>query len=462
LILKKVQKTIEKYSMLSKGDRVLIGVSGGPDSMALLHILNKLQKEYNLELFVAHLNHGLRGSESDRDEKFVKEACKKMGINFFSKKISPRDLHASGVSLEESARKVRYEYFEELAKKLNCNRIALGHTSDDQAETVLMRFIRGSGLKGLGGIPPTRKNGLIIRPLIETWRKEIEEFLSSEGIQFVVDSTNQSEDFLRNRYRHKLIPFIEKEFNPGIKKTLVRTGETLRKDEELLQELLRERNDYFKITGEGIVFNLNSLRLFSDARKLRIIRNAIEKFVGDLRGFSSVHFLDLLKIISSKKPNQQLCLPRGLIAIKGYDNLNILTNKNKKLKIKFKVKLNINGSTYIPELDLTINSRLIDRKNLKHLKMPDNIAILDYDLLKKPLFFRNYEAGDRFIPFGSPGTKKLKDFFIDLKVPLYERYRIPLLVSRDIIAWVAGYRIDDRFKITDKTKRVLELKLVFS
>jgi tRNA(Ile)-lysidine synthase len=460
LIIKNVLGTIEKYSMLRKGDRVLIGVSGGPDSIALLHILLRLKDEYELKLKVGHLNHGLRGEESDRDERFVKNLCKQLKIKCYTKRLKKGELEsAKGVSPEESARRARYKYFEWLSKKLKCNRIALGHTADDQAETVLMRFVRGSGLRGLGGIPPVRKNGLIIRPLINLWRKEIEEFLEKEKILFVIDSTNESMKFLRNRLRQELIPYIEKNFNPNIKECLVRMGELFRYDEELLSEFLRTGKNFYEITGDKININLKIFKKLSEPAQLRVIRRAIEEFLGDLRHFQKVHFNDILKIAMGKKPNVKIVLPRDLIAIREYSKLSICYNKNGELMNKFKVKLKINGKTLISALKSTIESEVISRNEVKTLNVSCNMALLDFDKLKKPLVVRTYEHGDRFIPLGSSGSKKLKDFFIDLKIPLEERYRTPILVSNDRIAWVAGLRIDDRFKVTEETKRILRLKI---
>lgn len=460
-LLDKVLKTIDKYSMLKRGDRVLIGVSGGPDSVALLHLLYKLKDEYKLDLFVAHLNHGLRGDESERDEKFVKKLCKQLKTGCFIKRLKKGELKKTkGVSLEETARRLRYRYFELLAKKYKCNRIALGHTADDQAETVLMRFIRGSGLRGLGGIPPVRKNGLIIRPLIDVWRREIEEYLEKEGIPFVMDSTNLNSVFLRNRFRHELIPYIEKNFNPNIKECLVRMGEIFRKDEELLRKFISSEKDIYEIKEDGVKINLKKFETLSEPEQLRIIRSAIEEFRGDLRHFDMVHFYEILNMAKTQKPNQKKELPGNLMAIKEYRILKILHNKKKKLNKKIKVKLKINGRTSIPALDFVVDSKIIDRNKIKTLKVPEKIALLDYDKLEKPLFFRTYEHGDRFIPFGSHGSKKLKDFFIDLKIPLEERYRIPVLVSKNIIVWVAGLRIDDRFKVTEETKKILKLKII--
>lgn len=460
MLLKKVRKTIEKYSMLKKGDRVLVAVSGGPDSIALLNILYELREEYNLKLMVVHLNHGLRGKESDRDEKFVRRMAERLNLKCYSKRIKPGALKENGVSPEESARRARYKYFEQLIQRLHCDRIALGHNADDQAETVLMRFIRGSGLKGLGGIPPVRKKGMIIRPLIESSRKEIEEFLKTRNITYVIDSTNQSKNFLRNRYRHELIPFIEKNLNPRLKKSLVRMAEIFRRDEELINKKIKPRGSFYKKNNEGIVIKLNLFKRLSKGKKLRIIMRVIEDLLGDLRHFGAVHFQDILKISESKKPNQKIYLPRKLTAVRDYKLLKILFNKKRELETKFNVKLKINDRTLIVSLNTCIESRLIFKKDIKRLKMPKNMALLDYDKLEKPLFFRNYCHGDRFIPLGSPGTKKLKDFFIDEKVPLERRYKIPVLVSKDKIVWVAGYRIDDRFKVTDDTEHVLMLKVV--
>lgn len=456
---KKVTRTIEEFNMLKRKDRVLVAVSGGPDSMALLNVLFELKDEYELTLFVAHLNHGLRGDESDRDEQFVKEYVEKMGLPVYIKKVSSEVLKCKGVSLEERARQVRYEYFDELAEELNCQRIALGHTADDQAETILMRFLRGSGIKGLSGIPPVRKKGRIIRPLINVFRDEVIRYLEERKIPYMIDSTNKAQDFLRNRIRQKLIPLIEKEFNQGIKKTLLRLGDLFRVEDELIEEIVKSLKGVAKISKGTATIDLEKFKKLNKGEKLRILRYVLRRLLGDLRQIELIHLEEILEIVRSSKPNQFVYLPRGLLVVKEYNQLKILYNKNVLKRDEFNVPLKINGKTLIGTSGFIIESKLIMKKSLKTLKTDSKTALLDYEKLDSSLYFRNYKHGDRFIPLGSLGSKKLKDFFIDEKVPLTMRYRIPILVSGNQIVWVAGYRIDDRFKVTDKTRQVLKLRI---
>ena len=462
-LINKIKSIIKKYSMLRHGDRVLVGVSGGPDSMALLDILNELKNEFNLQLAVAHLNHGLRGKESNRDEDFVKRMTKIYGLKCYSKKLRRGFLKMKGVSPEESARKARHKYFEFLLKKKRFTRIALGHTADDQAETVLMRFLRGSGLRGISGIPPVRKSGEIIRPLIGIWKTDVKTYLKQKKIDYVIDSTNISQDFLRNRIRNNLIPYLEKNFNPNIKNNLVRMAEIFSMEEKMLDRFTKMiEKDVLLVSGDSAFVNLEKFNLFDRGARIRLIQKAIETILGDLKQFGSAHFENILSLASGSTPNTEIALPRSLICGREYNRIKIYTKKdikNNKLSEKINVKLNINGKTILALSGMTIKSKVVLRNKIKSLIDPDNLAYLDLDKLAEPLFFRNYIDGDRFIPLGSQGSKKLKDFFIDEKVPKDIRRRIPILISGSSIAWVAGYRIDERFRVIRNTKRVLSLEI---
>ena len=232
-MLDRVRKTIEDYRMLSPGDKVVVGVSGGADSIALLNILRGMN-DLKLDITAAHLNHGLRGEEADRDARFVEKAASALGLNYEYKKVDTLSYkEEKKLSLEDAARELRYEFFDEVRQRLKADKVATAHSRDDQAETVLMRLIRGSGLKGLSGISPVSRS-YIIRPLLFIGRSEIEEYLKLRSIDWVEDSSNESYEFLRNRVRRELIPAL-KSYNPRIVETLARTAEVLKADEELIR-----------------------------------------------------------------------------------------------------------------------------------------------------------------------------------------------------------------------------------
>ncbi|MCX5906677.1 MAG: tRNA lysidine(34) synthetase TilS, partial [Deltaproteobacteria bacterium] len=238
-LIRNIRKTIQRFDMLQPGDRVVIGVSGGADSMTLLHILWELRSEYHLSLVVAHLDHGLR-PEAAEDRSFVKKAASGLGVPFFSRKVDVgarcKEEH---LNLQEAAREARYQFLAEIARDQKASRIALGHTADDQAESIIMRFLRGSGSRGLSGIPPVRE-GVIIRPLIETWRSEIESFLRERKFSYRIDASNQSTHFLRNRVRHELLPVLQ-EYNPRVRQTLVQMAEIFRAEESFWQGMVEEK-----------------------------------------------------------------------------------------------------------------------------------------------------------------------------------------------------------------------------
>lgn len=308
--------TISKYNMFNKGDRVVVGVSGGPDSIALLLALHGLKKEFKLKLYAASLNHMFR-KEAVADVKFAKKIAAGLKIPFFTEKIDVAVMHKKqGGSKEGLARTVRYEFFQRAAKKFNANKIALGHNSDDQAETVLMRLIYGAGTTGLSGIPPARKSGkcLIVRPLIETSRKDINLYLKEKKIRPCFDATNLHDAYKRNKIRAQLIPFLEKEYNPNIKEALVRTAALLRDDRDLLDEVLL-KGIFVKLIKTGpkniIRLNLKNFDKLHIALKKYTLRECIRRVNMRLVGIEYRHWRLLEAFIAKRKNNACWHLPYG-------------------------------------------------------------------------------------------------------------------------------------------------------
>jgi len=318
-IREKAKRSIERYNMLCNGDTVLVGVSGGPDSMALLYLLMDIRNEYGITLKAAHLNHGFRKEAVDEAE-FVRKTAVSLGLPVIISSIDvPAIKETDGLSAQEAARKARYAFFAEAAEEAGASMVALAHTADDQAETVLMRLLRGSGPLGLSGIPPVRKissqeagvrrqGPIIIRPLIECSRKEIEKYISDRNIPFVTDSSNLKMDYMRNRVRIELLPFLEG-YNPNIKETLVRTADVASRDNQFLDMEADRIYKTFRDNKEGISIEFKTLKELHPALSSRVIRKAIKAVKGDLKRVSFQHISDILSLMDSGEGKWSLHLP---------------------------------------------------------------------------------------------------------------------------------------------------------
>lgn len=458
-LLRKVEETIKRFNMLSAGDKVVVGVSGGPDSVVLIHLLYRLKAKYKLDIWAAHLNHCIRGEEAKEEERWVKRFACDLGIPVISECIDvPLLAKKKGIGLEFTARQARYSFLEHIANKVGANKIAMGHTASDQAETVLMRLIRGSGVDGLAGIPPVR--GRIIRPLIQTFRWEIEKYCKEHDLSPKQDSSNRDFSFLRNRIRFKLIPYLSSRYNPCMVEVLLHTADLLQIDKDFLEDIAvraRKRVTRKKTGGEVVV---NAKRFFQLHLSLqrRIIRNIIQELKGNLEGIEYNHIFQILSL-KEASGTKMIDLPDNLKVIKQYNE--IIFKKDKDLSPFFSTYLNVPGRTKLPQLNMVFESKILLRPPSRFSRDKNRIYIdLDKIADLHSLFVRPRKEGDRFRPFGMRGEKKLKDFFIDLKVPRYQRDKIPILLSGDKIVWVVGYRMDDRFKVEDATKKVLKIKVI--
>lgn len=460
MFVEKVKKTIKKYRMLESGDRVIVGVSGGPDSMALLYALNQIKEKYNLVLKVAHLNHGFRGEEAQREAQFVEEMAQKLELPFEVKAFDvPAYKKKSSLSSQEAARVIRYQFLEDVRKKFNAKKIALGHNANDQAETLMMWLLRGTGVKGLSGIPPVREGG-IIRPLIETTREEIEVYLKEREIPFVIDSSNQKTDYLRNRLRHELLPLLEEHYNPQLVKSLVQTASILRREDEYLENIAKDLLKEIVVSKDSrsVVIDSKGLLALPSVIQMRCVRGVLEQVKGDLRRISSTHIYDIIKIVSNDKPHRVLKLPEGIRVEKSYNHLTVTLHQTAPPPFYYQFT-SLPDQVSIEEIGremrfetLEGGDHLIDKENL-------DLAYLDEGEVLMPLTIRNAKPGDRFQPLGMKGEKKIKDFFIDEKVPLKERKRIPMLFFGDLLGWVGGMRINHRLRVTKGTRKILRIEI---
>ena len=463
MLFDRVKRTIDRYRLLEKGDRLIVGVSAGVDSMVLLHLLNACREPFDLSLVVAHVNHGFRPEESEREAELVEKESTRLGLPLEYGQFNVREFQKrGGFSPQDAARRVRFHFFDDLLRKHDAQKIALGHHADDQVETVVLRLIRGSGLRGLKGILPIRE-GKVIRPLLEVWRKEIDSFALEKKIPFLLDSSNLKDDYVRNRMRLHLIPLIEKQYQPRFKETLLKTSTILREEDDYLEGGSEEA--YQKVVREAggtLSFRWPEYQSLHRAIQWRLIR----KIVGGVRNAGAVmedgvetDVFNLFQKLRQPSSSFLLELGHGVWAEKRYDVV-LLGKRVVKSSSPFEVDLLSPGRTFIEEIGKEVVIEEMDRDQLKDYGGPLSTALMDYESLRFPLKMRNFRPGDRFSPLGVRGTQKLKDFFINHKVPKFERSSVPLLISEEGIAWVVGYRIDERVKITEKTKRVLKVKVV--
>jgi len=446
--------------MLRSGDRVVVGVSGGPDSMALLYVLNQIKKKYSLVLKIAHLNHGFRGKEAQKEAQFVEDIAQKLEIPCEVEAFDvPAYKKKSSLSSQEAARVIRYQFLEEASKQFNASKIALGHNADDQAETLMMWLIRGTGLKGLSGIPPVRE-GVIIRPLIETTRDEVEAYLKGRDIPFVIDSSNQKTDYLRNRLRHEIFPLLKKYYNPQLVKSLVHTASIISRENEYLEGISKGILEDIIVSkdSDSVVIDGMGLLALPLAIQLRCLRGALGQVKGDLRRIGFAHLYDILKIVSSNEPNKVLKLPDGIRVEKSYHHLIVTHHQNVPLPFHYQFK-SIPDQVNIKEIGKEIQFETLKGNDYPIHKESAHIAYLDGGKVSMPLTIRNAKPGDRFQPLGMKGEKKIKDFFIDEKVPIRERKRIPMLFFGDMLGWVVGMRINHRLRINKETRKVLRIEI---
>jgi tRNA(Ile)-lysidine synthase len=444
--------------MISDEDCVIVAVSGGPDSVCLLHTLYELKDELNIHLVVAHFDHGLRPSEDDSETAFVRSLAESFKLPLATAKGHLLAKKSRGSS-EEVARNARYAFLEKVKKKHKAQKIALGHNLNDQAETILMRLLRGSGPSGLTGMPSCR-DGSIIRPLIEIERPEIENYLKAKKLAFVTDSSNLKTGYLRNKIRLELVPLLEVH-QPQLAHLLGQTAEILRDEDEVLEQIAEAwLNSHTKMApNHTFRVPITSFLALPVALRRRVIRSVIEKVKKDLRRISWDHIEAIRRLAQTEKPQSALNLPGKLTVKRTYGHLIFSTSVKRKLR-PFHYTLHGAGTYDFNEMGRSLSIEEIRNRKGLRLRGSRWTAFLDAEKIRFPLHLRTYKAGDRFIPFGMKGHKKLKDFFVDLKVPLEQRYSTPILCCNDTPVWICGFRIDDRFKVAPETKKLM--KLVFS
>lgn len=463
-LIKRVKDSIDKYNLVSNGDKVIVSVSGGPDSVVLLHVLWCLRSDYNLDLHVFHLDHMFRGEESEADAEYVAQFAAKLAVpKTIMKHDVPAYIEETGLSKQAAARKIRYKLCNELAEEIGADKIAIGQHADDQAETVLMNFLRGAGLEGLSGIAPIREEKFI-RPLLDVWREDIEQYCQEYNLNPRLDSSNLKPIYLRNKIRLELLPHLAAEFNDSIKENLNRMAGVLRVENNFLANQAKKKYDNLVLNEEEeeLILELNDLQILDLALQRRVIRRAIVEFCGTKKDYYFQHIKQIEELIAEGSTGSRLQLPRGLRVKKSYGVLKFFWQDNNLVKDEsFIKKYSIPGQYQIPELGLEIELKIIEAdSNWRALLKNTDKFYFDQQLIGDQIKIRNRRAGDRFQPLGMQGSKKLKDFLIDEKIPREEREQIPIFTTlTGKIFAIGDLRIDERFKITEQTERIIVLKI---
>lgn len=468
-----MRSLITRHDMLTQGDRVIVGVSGGPDSVALLHGLYTLREEFGISLHVAHLNHMLRGEAADEEARYVERLAKKLNLSCTIQAIDVKDYaDKRKVSIELAARDVRYDFYRRTAIDIGACRVALGHHSGDQAETVLLRLIRGTGMTGLGGMPVARpldgdSDITVIRPMLQLTSDEIRSYCKEVELAYYIDASNIDPAYFRNRVRHELIPLLEQDYNPRIVQALSNTADLLRDDEDYISREVYGKLDQVVRSSSscGVVLNVPALCLQHMAIQRRVIRWAAMRLVGELDDFGSVHVEDVLELARSGQTGSCISLPCGLQARRDYEQIIIESVDGVGFQIQqpFEYGLLIPGKTDIPEACVTIEARVFDIEVKSNLLETVSLAhedeaYFDMGLIDENITARNRKRGDRLSPLGMKGSKKLKDVFIDKKISRNIREQIPVIIWGKEILWVVGLCVSNFARLTPNTRKVLHLR----
>ncbi|MEW5784328.1 MAG: tRNA lysidine(34) synthetase TilS [Bacillota bacterium] len=458
MLIKKVERYIRSHRLLDEGDKVLVAVSGGPDSLCLLHVLTALAAGLKLELIVGHLNHRFR-PEARLEAEAVETLAAAMSIPFEGASANVADYAVRHhLTAQEAARHIRYRFLVAAAQKHGAVKIAVGHHKDDQVETVLFNILRGTGPDGLSGMRPRRAIGPVelIRPLLSVTRLEIEDYCRRNRLNPAIDASNLKTAYTRNKIRLELIPYLEKSYNPGIKEVLERLASMAANDRDYLEAAAEKvRASLCRETGKSMFLLCSRLNRIPEALRGRVVRLSLERFIGR-KQINWRRIRQLLALAEADGPAREIQLPGGARAYRSYRYLIITREARSPMPLLEALPLPVPGTAFLPERG-ELSAKIQAEEDLVWPPAPEQ-AYLDYDTVPQPLTVRNRRPGDRFFPQGAPGSKKLKDFLIDQKIPSHRRDYYPLITAEDTVVWVAGLRIAHPYRITGQTRRVLVLE----
>ncbi|MGH2399584.1 MAG: tRNA lysidine(34) synthetase TilS [bacterium] len=450
-------ETIERYHMVSPGDGVVIAVSGGADSMALLHLLEELREKRALTLHVAHLNHRLR-PDAEEDAEFVRAAARRLGI---SATIESADVRAIAArekrSIEDAGRRARYEFLAKMANEAGAQRIATAHTRDDQVETVLMRLDAGGPWELLGGIPPVRRFDAVqvVRPLREVTRQEILHYLAGREVVWREDPTNRDVRIVRNRMRHQVLPALLRDA-PAIGHTAWEMGETSREIDAVLNRLAAVHYGHLpNREHDTITVAQDSFAALPDALQRRFLRMAVTEVAGTGGAPSLVMLEEAVRVASAGRVGREVPAGGAVVRV-GYGMIEVAPARPHAAAAAY--RLPVPGEVRAEGFGLVFSADLLEQLQEHSVSGPHE-ALFDADAAGSPLEIRAWRTGDRFVPSGLTGKKKLQDFFVDAKVPRWQRATVPLVAdAQDRILWVVGYRVAETGRVTQRTNRVLRVR----
>lgn len=454
----KVLKYIEQYRLISAGDSILVGVSGGADSLALLYFLKSQSATYGITLAAAHLHHGLRGDEADHDAKVVEEFCHSLSIPLFTRRVDVREIAAKKkMTLEEAGRTARYAFFKEIVREHGFSKIALGHHMNDQAETVMMRLIRGTGIGGAAGIRPVsqRDDMLLIRPLLSVSKEEILSYCHVEGIIYCTDSTNLEVDAVRNQLRLEIIPKLEA-INPGVQQHLSEFAALAAEYEAVAEHDVDElERNIFQANQRGVTADIKALNDIPAVLQYMLIRRGIARARGSLKDIGQKHIAAIEHQLSKDQTTWKIDLP-GVVIRRNYKMLHI--EKSGLQQVTFGCYPVYPGQDlYLPDEGFIVHTAILNKNSLKNVKESKNHSekYFDYGKIRGKLYIRGRRPGDYFKPVGQNGRKKIKDYLIDRKVDRERRDRIPMLAEGERILWIFGYAIDREYRVDTQSDAVL-------
>jgi tRNA(Ile)-lysidine synthase len=450
-------KTIRRFGMVKPGERVLVAVSGGADSVALLLCLQRLAARLKITVTAAHLNHRLRGAESDADEQFVRKLCARHGIDLIAESACVKEKAAAlRQNLEEAAREARYDFLRRAARQVGADRIAVGHTLNDQAETVLMRFFRGSGAAGISAIHPV-VDGVIVRPLLETGRAEVLRYLKSLRIRHREDSSNRDLELRRNRLRNKWIPQLARDFNPRLLETLAREAALARETSDFLEQVsLAEYRRLRAPVRGGISLPAKEIAELNPLMKKLVCRHALREVRGSLRGITTRHIEAVLGLCRTGQSGKVSELPGGTTVARRFKNVAVLQHRPE-AGPSFEYRLELPGRCAVPEagMEIVASEGKNEENGGNRVASPFSSVWLDRDLLPKTLLVRSRQPGDRY---GGAGHRKVKKMLIDARIDLQARSTLPVVAVKDAVVWIPGFKPARRYAARSDSFRCILLQ----
>lgn len=483
----RVKGFMRRHKLISSGEVVVVAVSGGADSVCLLHVLARCQEKLDIKLHVAHLNHQLRGAESEADARYVVDlaACLDVPCTMAKRDVAAYKAER-GCSTEEAARELRYDFLAEVADDVGASRVAVGHTRGDQVETILMHLLRGAGTSGLRGLEPCspipcrscqpaaiNHQILAIRPLLDVTREETMHYCREHRLEPRIDSSNLSLSFLRNRLRLELLPLL-REYNPNVDQALLRLAEIARDDIAFIEQQALQLWDELARGEDGVIYlNKRKTAVLSLALQRQLIRLALARLWGNTRDIEASH-IEAIRGLLNKPVGKRVFLPHNITCRGGYDEIAIAVSQGSEWGegaakqpgapfplLQGEFPLEVPGETILPgwRVVASISPAIA---NAAKLSQSNLVAALDLQEAGDELFVRQRQPGDSFRPLGMDTPKKLQRFMIDAKIPLPRRSHIPLVCSPRHILWVVGWRIDDRVKVTENSREILRLEFIKS